>query len=542
MAGPTLMYIAGATLVALSFIVYYGGWILSADDELLRPLGAILSSLIGAAGAFLLWRGRQYAARARRKNIVAGAQSHVLYLRAFQTDRTVWRAITSSFHSIETPFLFSTEEEQLTDALRPFGDLIAIGQPDERLPTPGAARIYTSDEEWQYMVKRQMQAAELVVIRAAATGENVFWELTQAIEILNPQKLLILFMHMTLKDYESFRVRANSVLNVPLPESTQVHSASWRVGYTGIHAQSFSSYFKWAWYWHQLKSTFRGPWYRCVSGFIGFDADWNPIFLTLATPYFRSGSLKSHFNYALKPIFESRGLEWRRPRLSVLRLMPVVGLPAVLAVLAIFAVRFYLQDPAFSLRQDKDGFVRDMAEDCKLASATSRFPIRLCGCYAHELAKFVSAEEVKSLQNGLVLDSFQTKARDATRRCARSSWANAAAKAEAEVETKRRAAALVTQGNVADDAGEFDRAIASYDEAIRTYPESVIAFINRGIAYSRKLDFDTAIADYSKAIRLEPKNDARAFCNRGIAKERISKGSGTQDILEARQLDASTCR
>ena len=76
--------------------------------------------------------------------------------------------------------------------LRPFGDLIAIGRPGERLPTPGAARIYTSDEEWKDVVKRQMQAAQLVVIRADV-GENVFWELTQAVKTLNPQKLLISF-------------------------------------------------------------------------------------------------------------------------------------------------------------------------------------------------------------------------------------------------------------------------------------------------------------------------------------------------------------
>ena len=117
----------------------------------------------------------------------------MLYLRAFQTDRTLWDVVVKSFMVAETPLIFSTEEEQLADALRPFGHLTAIGRPGERLPTPGAARIYTSDDEWQDIVKRQMQAAQLVVIRAA-TGENVFWELTQAIEILNPQKLLILFM------------------------------------------------------------------------------------------------------------------------------------------------------------------------------------------------------------------------------------------------------------------------------------------------------------------------------------------------------------
>ena len=44
--------------------------------------------------------------------------------------------------------------------------VVAIGKPGEDLPTPGAARIYVSDEEWKEEVKRRMRAARLVVIRA----------------------------------------------------------------------------------------------------------------------------------------------------------------------------------------------------------------------------------------------------------------------------------------------------------------------------------------------------------------------------------------
>jgi len=51
-----------------------------------------------------------------------------------------------------------------------FGDLVAIGKPGETLPTPGAARLYASDAEWQKDVTSQMQNARLVVIRAGTTG------------------------------------------------------------------------------------------------------------------------------------------------------------------------------------------------------------------------------------------------------------------------------------------------------------------------------------------------------------------------------------
>jgi len=43
----------------------------------------------------------------------------------------------------------TTQEEQLAEVLRPFGDLVAIGRAGEQLPTPGAARIYASDAEWK---------------------------------------------------------------------------------------------------------------------------------------------------------------------------------------------------------------------------------------------------------------------------------------------------------------------------------------------------------------------------------------------------------
>jgi hypothetical protein len=156
---------------------------------------------------------------------------------------------------------------------------VAIGRPGEGLPTPGAARIYASDEEWKDVVKRQMQTARLVVIMAAV-GENVLWELTQAVETLEPQKVLILVLEMTAKDYESFRTKANPILGVSLPGA---------------------------------RATRR----RGVSGFISFAANWKPSFLALKAPYFRSGSFKSLAKYALRPVFESFGLEWQPPPISV---------------------------------------------------------------------------------------------------------------------------------------------------------------------------------------------------------------------------------
>jgi hypothetical protein len=244
------------------------GWPILGQSKLLFAI-LVLPTILLFAGTFLSWRGRQYAAQASVEGILTDAKPHLLYLRPFRSDYTTRREVFR--HEFAT-----TEEEQLADVLRPFGELVAIGRPGESLPTPGAARIYTTDAEWRDVVKRQMQTARLAVIMAAV-GENVLWELTQAVETLEPQKLLILVLEMERKDYESFRTRATPILGVSLPE----------------------------------RATGR------VSGFISFAADWKPSFLAFKAPYFRSGSFKSRAKYALRPVFESFGLEWQPPPISV---------------------------------------------------------------------------------------------------------------------------------------------------------------------------------------------------------------------------------
>ena len=55
-------------------------------------------------------------------------------------------------------------------------------------------------------------------------------------------------------------------------------------------------------------------------------------------------------------------------------------------------------------------------------------------------------------------------------------------------------------------AGDYDRAIADFDAALRINPNHVRAYLNRGNANFARRDYDRAIADFGQAIRLEPKN------------------------------------
>jgi tetratricopeptide (TPR) repeat protein len=76
--------------------------------------------------------------------------------------------------------------------------------------------------------------------------------------------------------------------------------------------------------------------------------------------------------------------------------------------------------------------------------------------------------------------------------------------------------ALFNQGITQLNLKDYDRAIASFDEAIKLDPMYTAALNSRGFTYEAKGQHDRAIADYDQAIGLDPKFVA-AFINRGMA-------------------------
>src|SRR5580700_8435230 len=64
--------------------------------------------------------------------------------------------------------------------------------------------------------------------------------------------------------------------------------------------------------------------------------------------------------------------------------------------------------------------------------------------------------------------------------------------------------------------GDYESAIADYDQAIRLKPDYPEAYNGRGIAHDDKAEYDRAIADYDQAIRLKP-DYPEAYNGRGIA-------------------------
>ena len=83
--------------------------------------------------------------------------------------------------------------------------------------------------------------------------------------------------------------------------------------------------------------------------------------------------------------------------------------------------------------------------------------------------------------------------------------------------------------------GQIGRALKDYHEAIRLKPEFSRAFSNRGNVYRKKGQFDRAIEDYDEAIRLDPDN-AQVFADRGLAYEK--KGEVTQALRDYKRAHA----
>ena len=68
----------------------------------------------------------------------------------------------------------------------------------------------------------------------------------------------------------------------------------------------------------------------------------------------------------------------------------------------------------------------------------------------------------------------------------------------AEAEAQARYTALIGQGNADSIAGDYNKATADFNEAIRLDSKSTLAFIGWGDAYTNRGNHDRALADYNE--------------------------------------------
>ncbi|MBO0758765.1 MAG: tetratricopeptide repeat protein, partial [Bradyrhizobiaceae bacterium] len=101
----------------------------------------------------------------------------------------------------------------------------------------------------------------------------------------------------------------------------------------------------------------------------------------------------------------------------------------------------------------------------------------------------------------------------------------------------RLAKAYYNRGIVDRAKGDLDKAIASFSDAIRLDAKYILPLNNRGLVYDEKGDYDRAIADFTEAIQLDPKY-VFALNNRGLAYAvKTDYDRAIADFSEAIQLD-----
>jgi len=87
--------------------------------------------------------------------------------------------------------------------------------------------------------------------------------------------------------------------------------------------------------------------------------------------------------------------------------------------------------------------------------------------------------------------------------------------------------------------GQEQRAIADFDQALRLDPNLALAYSNRGLSCSKLGQYERAIADFDQALRLDP-NLALAYSNRGLNYSRLGKEQqAIADFDRALRLDST---
>jgi hypothetical protein len=204
-------------------------------------------------------------------------QDFVLYLRSFSNDAALSR---TPAHQLGVRLRSRrTEEEQLAEAVRAIGKLIAVGRPDERLPHLGAARGYLPDDDWQETVRRLLMTARLVLI-SIGCGPGLMWEIARATELVPPVRLVLLIPADS-RGYTNFCASGRTYFPRGLPE------------YSG----------------HKAYDGFD----NVVRAAIYFEPDWAPRIVSFAGKHARRNGfsqLESAFVYQLKPVYERLNAPW----------------------------------------------------------------------------------------------------------------------------------------------------------------------------------------------------------------------------------------
>jgi hypothetical protein len=288
--------IAGASLALISLC--FMGWAGNNGLGFYVVLAATVPFLIGR---WSYRRGLRIDSITAEALIQQDGRSPVLYLRSFGDDGSGALESAGVWNSWR-----GDEEEQIAVAMNEIGPFIAIGKPGEALPELGAGRTYQRDEDWQDWVKRMMGSAELVVFRAGHT-EGFWWEVSQAVLGVKPERILFLLPFGAAK-YSEFRLRAEQYLPCKLPDHPHKPRSIWTRPLSGVEPEDNNLqavlYFDGS--WNAQIDAIKVPFYLKKASPAG--GSWVPMYAYVAPP-----PVTFLVKRALVPVLDQLGLAWKRP-------------------------------------------------------------------------------------------------------------------------------------------------------------------------------------------------------------------------------------
>jgi len=213
----------GVAIAVVWFVALSVLWLQGHDVSNLSGWSAFVVIPVTLA---LIVRGRRMRVGGAERALAEDERALIVYLRPFDADSaeiaTRWssRQRISPFGGVEKTF-----EERLARTLRKIGPFVAIGDPTERLPQLGAARLYAADEEWQPKVD-ELTARAGVILLHAGESQGLAWEVRHAIALDAPERLILsLPLYAKRRQpsrqerYDAFRRRFGDAFPRPLPES-----------------------------------------------------------------------------------------------------------------------------------------------------------------------------------------------------------------------------------------------------------------------------------------------------------------------------------
>jgi hypothetical protein len=204
-----------------------------------------------------------------------------------------FRPFTADLKAKPRGFSSTTEEEAIAYALNDIGPLIAIGTPEETLPSLGAARMYVDNEKWREAALDLLGRAAVVVMRIGSTP-GFWWEFETVMHRVKPEKLVLLIPRDQAL-YEEFRLASHKLMQTPLPALTGL-DRSWIAR-------------KW-------------PTINLLKAVILFDSKWAASVIdvqTLRLPFLQRGGRKGMapvLRMAVRPIYQNAGLRWTGPPIN----------------------------------------------------------------------------------------------------------------------------------------------------------------------------------------------------------------------------------